>query len=139
MTRDGTGPRELWLRVPAALSIARALDALSVSVDPASLADASVQADPGMVIGVETQFFVFPMGRARPAADRRTLQSTVDFGAVTATWNTKEDGIPAPGAKYVAEIQVTLFETDAAPGRGWDPHSRHYKSLWTRTLRQAEE
>jgi len=139
LAADGAGPRELWLRAPAALSIARAIDSLSVSVDPASLADTSVQADSGMFIGVEAEFFVFPLGQARPAVGRRTVQSSADFSAVTATWNTKQDGIPAPGTKYVAEMNVVLFETDAAPDRGWEPHFGHYESLWTRTLRQAEE
>jgi hypothetical protein len=136
---DRAGPHELWLRVPAALSIARAIDALSVSVDPASLAETSLQADRATIIGVETEFFVFPMGQMRPAVGRRTLQSSADFAAVTATWNIREDGIPVPGTKYVAEMQVVLFETDAGPAGAWDPHSGYFRSLWTRTLRQAEE
>jgi hypothetical protein len=135
----GEGSDQLSVRVPAALRIARAIDTLSISIDPASLADTTVQAHRGMFVGVEAQFLVFPIGEARPAAGRRRLQSSADFGAVTATWDTKPDGIPVSGTKYVAEMRVVLFETDAAPDREWDPHSGHYKSLWTRTLRQAEE
>jgi hypothetical protein len=125
--------------VPAALSIARGIDALSVSIDPASLADATVQADRGTFIGVEAEVLVFPVGRAGAAARGHSLQSSTHFDAVTATWNAKQDGIPVSGTKYVAEMQVVLFETDVPPDRKWDPHSGHFRSLWTRTLRQAEE
>ncbi len=138
LAREGSDS-QLSVRVPAALRIARAIDALSISIDPASLADTTVQAHRGMFVGVEAQFLVFPVGEARPAAGRRRLQSSADFGAVTATWDTKPDGVPVSGTKYVAEMRVVLFETDAAPNREWDPHSGHYKSLWTRTLRQTEE
>ncbi|HEV3192060.1 MAG TPA: hypothetical protein VGY54_16225 [Polyangiaceae bacterium] len=137
--RDGFGPQEISIRVPAALSIARGIGALSVSIDPASLADTTVQADRGTFIGVEAEVFVFPVGQARAAARGHSLQSSADFGAVTATWDAEHDGIPGSGTKYIAEMQLVLFETDVAPGREWNPHSGHYKSLWTRTLRQAEE
>jgi hypothetical protein len=92
-----------------------------------------------MFVGVEAEFFVFPVGQAPPAAGRRHLEASANFDAITATWNTKPDGIPVSGTKYVAEMRMVLFETDAAPDREWDPHSGHYKSLWTRTLRQPEE
>jgi hypothetical protein len=45
--------------------------------------------------------------------------------------------------KYVAEVQLVLFETDVPAGRQtsnmWAPHAGKYEVLWTRTLRQAEE
>jgi len=137
--RDGFGPGEISVRVPAALSIARGIGALSVSIDPASLAGTTVQVDRGTFIGVEAEVLVFPVGQAQAAGRGHSLQSSTEFDGVTATWNAKQDGIPLPGTKYVAEMQLILFETDVAPGSEWDPHSGHYKSLWTRTLRQAEE
>jgi hypothetical protein len=39
---DAAGPRELSVRVPAGLRLARALDTLSVSIDPAALAATTV-------------------------------------------------------------------------------------------------
>jgi hypothetical protein len=36
-------------------------------------------------------------------------------------------------------MHLVLFETDVPPQHEWDPHAGHYKALWTRTLRQAEE
>jgi hypothetical protein len=136
---DASARREVPVRVPAALSIARAYDSISVSIDPTSLASTTVMADDGMFLGVETECYVFPVGQPRPAEGRHRLGSGTDFEVGTSTWNASEDGIPVPGIRYVAEMQITLFETDAAPGGTWDPRNGRYESLWTRTLRQAEE
>lgn len=136
---EAAAPGPLAVRVPAALMISRAIDALSVSVDPASLALTHVTTDVGMVVGVEREVFVFPEGVARPAVGRRSVVPAADFAASTDTWTTKEDGIPAPGTRYVVEVRFVLFEADVAPVNGWDPHVGNYKALWSRTLRQAEE
>jgi hypothetical protein len=142
---DGAaGTEELPVRVPAALRIARGLDSLSVGVDAASLALTQVAVDRGMTVGVERNVFVFPEGQARPAEGRRGVASGPDFDAATDTWTTKDSGIPVPGTKYVAEVELVLFETDVRPGQArpplsWDPRAGRYKALWSRTLRQAEE
>jgi hypothetical protein len=136
---EASGPRELAVRVPAALSLARAIDTLSVAVDPASLAFTQVTADAGRVIGVEREVFVFPEGQARPALGRRGVVPSADFTVSTDTWTTKKDGIPVSGAQYVVEVRFVIFETDVPLGNGWDPHAGEYKALWSRTLRQAEE
>jgi hypothetical protein len=142
-TADAAGASALSVRVPAALTLARALDTLWVGVDPASLATTQVTVDPGMVLGVETDVVVFPQGGARPAEGRHRYSSGTDFDVGTDTWSTAHDGIPDPAVKYVAEMQLVLFETDVpaghAAGRPWDPHAGKYMALWTRTLRQAEE
>ena len=129
----------LSIRVPAALSVARAIDALSVALDPASLGRMQVTVDRGRVVGVETDTFVFAQGQPRPVARRHRIARGADFDAVASTWSTKPDGIPAPGTKYVVEMQVVLFQTDVPPVQDWDPHTGNYNALWTRTLRQAEE
>ncbi|MGO9833330.1 MAG: hypothetical protein ACLP1X_03870 [Polyangiaceae bacterium] len=136
---NASGPRQLAVRVPAALSIARAIDALSVAVDPASLALTQVTADAGMVIGVEREVFVFPEGQPRPALGRRGLVQNTDFASSTDTWTTKQDGIPVPGTRYAVEMQFVLFQTDVPYANGWDPRAGNYQVLWSRTLRQAEE
>jgi hypothetical protein len=127
------------VRVPAALILSRGLDTLSVSIDPASLADTEVTADPGMLLGVESDTAVFPVGREPPAAGRKSYASGASFSLSTATWSTHADGIPVSGTRYVAEMRLVLFETDVPPQHEWDPHSGRFKALWTRTLRQAEE
>jgi len=133
------GTHQIAVRVPAALSIARAIDALSVAVDPASLALTQVTADAGMFIGMEREVFVFPEGQARPALGGRGLTQNTDFTASTDTWNAKEDGLPVPGIQYAVEMHFALFETDVPYSNGWNPHAGNYKALWSRTLRQAEE
>jgi hypothetical protein len=136
---EDAGPREIAVRVPAALSIARSLDTLSVAADPAMLAATQVTVDGGMVVGFETDTLVFPLGRERPAAGRHGLASGPAFDTGTSTWSTSVDKIPVPGTRYAVEMNVVLFETDVPPGHHWDPHAGRYKALWTRTLRQAEE
>ncbi len=135
---DG-GASVVPVRVPAALTLARALDTLTVGIDPASLATTQVTVHPGMVLGVETDVAVFPQGGARPAEGRHGYASGTDFDGSAQTWSTAHDGIPDPAVKYVAEVQLVLFETDVPAGRPWDPHAGRYVALWTRTLRQAEE
>jgi hypothetical protein len=141
VTREGdaSGPRAQSVRVPAGLSLSRGLDTLSVSIDPASLADTQVTVDPGMLLGVESETVVFPVGQQPPTAGRKGYASGTDFSLGTSTWSTRADGIPVPGTRYVAEMHLVLFETDVPSQHLWDPHSGRYRALWTRTLRQAEE
>ena len=132
-------PRELRVPVPAAITVARGLDTLTVSVNPSSLADTSVSVDPGMTLGIESHASVFPAGGAPSGEGRHGYASGTDFTSGTDTWNTRTEGLPLSGTKYVAEMTLVLFETDVLPQHHWDPHAGHYKALWTRTLRQAEE
>jgi hypothetical protein len=138
---DASARRTTSVRVPGALTIARAIDSISVSIDPASLVATDVAAaDPGMTLGVETDVVVFPRGQRRSGLGRHGLSSGTDFNLGTDTWNTSQDGIPAADTKYVVEMQIVLFETDVPPGHMWDPHAgSKYDVLWTRTLTQAEE
>src|ERR1700735_1017467 len=54
LAADASDLVQLSVRVPAALSVARAIDTLSVAVDPASLGRMPVTAHAGTFIGVET-------------------------------------------------------------------------------------
>jgi hypothetical protein len=125
--------------VPAAIRVARGLDTLTVSVDAASLADTTVSVDPGMTLGIESHTSVFPAGGAPSGEGRHGLASGTDFTAGIDTWNTRTEGLPLSGTKYVAETTLVLFETDVPPQHHWDPHAGRYQPLWTRTIRQAEE
>jgi hypothetical protein len=127
------------VRVPAALSVARAIDSLSVAIDPASLGQLQVTARQGSIVGVETHVSVFPQGQARPVVERDAVASGADFNVGPSTWMTKRDGVPAPGTKYVVEMRLVLFETSVPPAEEWNPHAGTFRALWTRTLRQAEE
>ncbi len=136
---DKAGTVELSVRVPAGLRIAHGLDTLSVSVDPGALAATTVVADAGMVVGIEAETFVFPVGGSRPATGTRDLRSGQDFDVSASTWSASQGGVPARGTRYVVEMRLVLFETDVPPGHMWDPHAGRYRVLLTRTLRQAEE
>jgi hypothetical protein len=98
-----------------------------------------VTAHAGTFIGVETDVFVFPQGQARPVLERRAVGASAAFNVGSTTWNTRQDGVPAPGTKYVVEMQLVLFETDVPPTPAWDPHASNFRPLWTQTLRQTEE
>ena len=141
---DASTPRAITVHVPAALRVARAIDSLSVEIDPASRADTTVSVDPGMTIGVETDSQAFVIGQPDVVVgSRHGRASGGDFDVGIATWNTAQDAVPQIDKKYVVEMKVVLFETDTPPARAssqqWDPHAGHFKALFTRTLRQAEE
>jgi hypothetical protein len=133
------------VRTPAALTISRGLDTLSVGLDPASLAVTQVTSDKGMRIGAEADAVAFDNSNGAPPPERDARHSRhfvipgVDLSGLTATWSSQEDGIPAPGTRYAVEVTLVLFETDVAPATAWAPHAGFYKALWTRILRQAEE
>ena len=136
---DASAPALVSVRVPAGLSLARALDSLSVAVDPGSLAVTQVTVDPGMTLGVETRTTVFARGQPPPPPGRHGFASGADFTLGEDIWNTAQDGLPVPGTKYVAQVELVLFETDVPPGPKWNPHAGRYVALWTRTLQQGEE
>jgi hypothetical protein len=137
---DAATPRTITVRVPSALRIARAIDALSVEIDPASLSSTEIAPRDGMILGVESDVSVFAQGTPRPASSQRHgYSSSTAFDLGTDIWSTKQDGIPLADKKYVVEMQLVLFETDVPVGHEWDPHAGAYRALWTRTITQAEE
>jgi hypothetical protein len=137
---DASAPREITVRVPNALRVARSLDSLSVDIDESAGAETTVRADPGMVLGVESEVRVF--GRGHPGDSgpgRHGYASGASFDVGPSIWSTRQDGLPQADEKYEAEMKLILFETDVPPGHAWDPHAGQFKILLTRTLRQAEE
>lgn len=136
---EALGARELSVRVPAAIMIARGLDSVAVSVDPSSLAETRVTVAAGMMLGIEAECRVFPAGQSQPAGKRRGITSGVDFDVSHCTWSSTSDGVPVQGTKYVAEMHIVLFQTDVRAKPGWDPHAGRFEALWERALRQAEE
>jgi hypothetical protein len=141
---DASAARSVTVHVPGALRVARAIDLLSVEIDPSSRADVEVSVDPGMSLAVETESQVFVAGES--IAKARTLSGRAsggDFDVGVATWSTALDGVPQLDKKYVVEMRLVLFETDLPlahdSDRDADAHGAHLKTLLTRTLRQAEE
>jgi hypothetical protein len=127
------------VRVPGALRVARALDTLTVEIDPSAGAETTVRVDPAMSLGVESETRVYASGNAAVLGERQGYTSGATFDVGQSIWSTRTDGLPRPDKKYVAEMKLVLFETDVPPGHMWDPHAGHFKTLLTRTLRQAEE
>jgi hypothetical protein len=127
------------VRVPGALRVARALDTLTVEIDPAASVDSAIDTDPSMSLGVETETRVFAIGSPTVLGERHGYASGATFDVGQSIWNERTDGLPEPGKKYVAEMKLVLFETDVPPGHMWNPHAGRYKALLTRTIRQAEE
>jgi hypothetical protein len=134
------------VRVPAGLRIARSLDTLTVTLDPATLATTTVVVDAGMIAGIEARTSVRPLGRdpapRTPAAApvRHAIAAGTSFEGVVATWTTTPDGIPVPGTRYAVTMELALFETDVPPGGASSPPAESGRRLlWSRTLEQAEE
>ena len=128
---DAAAARSVVVHMPSALRVARAIDSLSVEIDPASRADVEMNVDPNMTLAAETESHVFVAGESVSKASERIGRASggdVDVGI--ATWNTAQDGVPQLDKKYVVEMKIVLLESDV---------SGHSKTLLTRTLRQAEE
>ena len=136
---EGATGRELSVQVPAALQVARGLDTLSVQLDPDLLARRTVRVEPGWTVGLSYRARVFEQGQTRVESERHGDLPGRGFKLGTLQWRTGRDGLPRPGNKYLVEMKLVLFETDVPPGPHWNPHSGHFKPLFSRTLRQAEE
>jgi hypothetical protein len=136
---DASAAGEVSVHVPAALTVARGIDTLSVAIDPASLGSMQVGTHAGTTLGVEANVSVFAQGRPEPILEHRCAATGADFAVCASAWSTRRDGVPLPGTTYAVEMRLVLFETNAPLGDEWDPHAGSFTPLWTRTLRQAEE
>ncbi|HWB59573.1 MAG TPA: hypothetical protein VG733_08775 [Chthoniobacteraceae bacterium] len=97
-----------------------------------------------MVTGLDTEYFVYPEGQARPRQSAgSTLEGVTDFdklgNELGVSLAQTADGKPTvKGTKYVVEIVMTIFQTDEPPQHMWGPEGgKLYKVLWTRTLKQV--
>jgi hypothetical protein len=98
-----------------------------------------VTAHAGTTRGIEAHARVLPRGSEHAVAERSAVAPGTDFAVAASTWSAEKDGVPAPGTRYVVEVELVLFETDVPPSGAWDPRGGRFAALWTRTLRQAEE
>jgi hypothetical protein len=126
------------VEIPTRLRIERTADTLSVGIDTNSVESTNLLVGTNMVMGMRSDWYVYPVGQARPAKGGvgfSGLQHIVPPGMVN-YWHTQPDGIPQAGKSYVVEIDLTAFETDIPPQHLWDPYDKNYRILWKRTLKQ---
>lgn len=136
---DAATARDVVVRVPVALRVARGLDELSVELDPDARGTMTVAVSPHSELGVAYTTRVFERGGTRVESERHGVVPGAGFDLGALVWHAGQDGLPQRGRKYTVEMRLVLFETDVAPGPGWNPHAGHFRPLFTRTLRQAEE
>ena len=127
------------VRVPTKLKIERTTNTLTFGTDYSSLESTNIMVGLKMAVGIAFERWVYREGEARPPRHSREVTSSLDSGSGAAYYHAEEIGIPVPGEKYVAEMEITIFETNIPPQRRWSPFSEKYRILWRRTLRQIVE
>jgi hypothetical protein len=127
---------QIAVRVPTRLKIERTADALSVGIDTNSFESTNLIVGTNMIMGVRSEWFVYPADEPRPANGGEGLSGGLDFNLGTSFWHTKPDGIPQAGKSYIVEIDLAAFETDIPPQHHWEPHGKNYKITWQRILKQ---
>jgi hypothetical protein len=126
------------VKIPTRLKIERTADTLSVAIDTNSFESTNLLVGTNMATGIRSDWYVYPVGQARPAKGGVGFSGLQDFDlrGIINYWHTQPDGIPQAGKSYVVEMDLTAFETDIPPQHMWDPHDKNYRILWKRTLKQ---
>jgi hypothetical protein len=96
---------------------------------------------------IEDELRVYVRGDPRPLQARSVSEgsisekeSAIPFSNANILKSTEvlsrvQDGIPAPGTRYVIEHDISLFEADIPPQHMWSPESsRNFRVLWERKL-----
>jgi hypothetical protein len=131
------------IKVATQLKVTGEGKSLVVDVDTHhALETVKIAVGANMITGLQTEFFVYPAGQARPEQMAGfTLEGATDFDQLGndlgVGLSQTADGKPTvKGTKYVVEIVMVIFETDNPPQHMWDPQGgKFYKVLWTRTLK----
>jgi hypothetical protein len=112
---------------------------ISASIEHKSMESIKLKVGSNMATGAEADLYVYPAGESRPAEpSKRIINTEMEYGLAGLCVNTDRDGMPKPGKKYVVEVDFAIFETDIPFNPpAWDPHSKNYKVLWTRTFSQT--
>jgi len=132
--------------MPARLSVQRTPSRLCVSYDLSSLRKVKVAVGERMAIGMKDELRVYVKGDAQPLHAGRFGYASInepvipfsnpDFLKSTSCLDSVQDGIPAPGKRYVIEVDISLFETDIPPQHMWMPEgSKRYRVLWDKKLK----
>lgn len=130
------GTSRVVLPIPTKLAIVRTATTLSIAVAERDRKPLTVEATPGLTLGVEHQLIVTAQGKRTTSEG---LSSGTDFNLGTRILNRATDGIPVPGTRYRVELKLTVFETDRAPEHLWSPQGPKYRVLWTGHLEQQAE
>jgi len=131
--------------MPTRLSVERESDRLSVGFDLASARKINITVGKKMSIGVKYEMRVYATGDPRPQSPGRVGYAGISEPIATSepgflngkTFLNSVDrgGIPAPGKRYVVEVDVNIFETDIPAQHMWSPEgSKNYKVLWEKKL-----
>ena len=133
-----SGTNRVVLPIPTRLAITRTATTISVAVAEGDRKPLTVQATPGLTLGVEHRLVV-RSGGTRTSSEG--LSSGTDFNLGTSILNRATDGMPVPGTPCEVELELELivFETDRPPGHMWSPHGPKYRVLWTGKLVQRSE
>jgi hypothetical protein len=145
---DPSTRHQVEVSMPARLSVRRTSSRLSVSYDLAAVRKVKVTVGEKMAIGFKDELRVYIRGDARPLKARSFSEGSINEkeSAIpltdpnilksTEVLSSIQDGIPAPGKRYVIEHDISLFETDLPPQHMWHPeNSRKYSVLWEKKLR----
>lgn len=124
------------VRVPTRLKIERTADTLSVTIDTNDCEVTNLMVGSNMVTGAESELFVYPEGESRPTNSVRGSLGGLDFNLGTDILSPPLDGIPQADKSYAVEMEIVAFETDIPGQHMWSPHSRNYKVIWRRTLKE---
>lgn len=127
------------VKIPTRLKLERTADTLSVAIDTNSFESTNLLVGTNMVTGIRSDWYVYPVGQARPAKGRAGFSGLQNFYSVRMVnyWHTQPDGIPQAGKSYVVEVDLVAFETDVPPQHMWNPYDKNYRILWKRTLKQT--
>ncbi|MDQ3566256.1 MAG: hypothetical protein M3436_19990 [Pseudomonadota bacterium] len=128
--------------MPTALKAFRTPTQLLVREDHQTLKPVKLRVGSNMLLGMTSEYYIYPVGGVRPAEpQRRGLSSgTPRKGNVrTAVFHPKRNDILEPEKPCVVEVEIAIVETDIPPQHMWSPKSDKYKALWRTTLRQTVE
>jgi hypothetical protein len=144
--KPGVG-NEVEVLAPTKFKVGRTDDTLIVSDDNDSLKPVKLNVGLNMSLGMRREFFVYPVGSARPAkAGQFGLEGVAvhkpgtphtKSGSSSIFYHWQSNGYPVPGTSYEVELKISIFETDHPPGHMWMPEGKKYKILWETTLHQT--
>jgi hypothetical protein len=100
-----------------------------------------------MIVGETFAWRIWPAGGALTNEVTRTASWFAPEAWSREEFKLASDGLPAPGQKYQATLDFTVFETDQpppddnwAPQRNWHPEAgKHYRVLVQRKFEQTSE
>jgi len=160
---------EYQVHVPTKLLVKRTQGILMIYGDRDSLEYTNLMVGTNMLLAMWCDVYVYSAGSSRPTnychnveksdlCPNASIADKLDFNPGPYLWRPEGKGIAEPpassapwihthkggvvsGAKYNIEMELTIFETDAARiYRTWNPaKARYYKILWQRTLKQTFE